>query len=266
MASKGPASRQGGAGLVADRGHAVLALGPLALRGRRDAGRADRRRSGGVELRRGTRSRRVASAGGVSPERSPPVRGPRRAAEEWPRPGSRPRLVPVVAEPDRRLSELFALDRSRIEGTTGRRAGSALRVHEALKARPLRSITDLAATTGLSYPVAAAGVDALVELGVAREFTGRRRDRLFVYERYVAVVGEGIGGGGGSVTGLRRPLRTRAAVVGARSFALAVVGGVLLLLLREVCDGPADGVGGRGSAARLPLRSRPGRPGRTRCG
>ncbi len=90
-----------------------------------------------------------------------------------------------------RLSELFALDRSRIEGATGRRAGSALRVHEALKARPLRSITDLAATTGLSFPAAAAAVDALVELGVAREFTGRRRDRLFVYERYVAILGEG---------------------------------------------------------------------------
>jgi Fic family protein len=76
-------------------------------------------------------------------------------------------------------------------GATGRRAGSALRVHEALKARPLRSITDLAATTGLSFPAASAAVDALVELGVAREFTGRRRDRLFAYDRYVAILGEG---------------------------------------------------------------------------
>ena len=90
-----------------------------------------------------------------------------------------------------RLSELFVLDRSRIEAATGRRAGSALRVHEALKARPLRSITDLAATTGLSVPAASAAVDALVELGVAREFTGRRRDRLFAYDRYVAILGEG---------------------------------------------------------------------------
>ncbi len=90
-----------------------------------------------------------------------------------------------------RLSELFALDRARIEGATGRRAGSALRVHEALKARPLRSITDIAATTGLSYPGAAAAVDALVSLGIAREFTGRRRDRLFAYDRYVSILGEG---------------------------------------------------------------------------
>jgi Fic family protein len=90
-----------------------------------------------------------------------------------------------------RLTELFALDRSRIEGETGRRAGSALRVHEALKARPLRSVTDLATTTGLSFPAAAAAIDALVELGVAREFTGRRRDRLFAYDGYVAILGEG---------------------------------------------------------------------------
>lgn len=46
-----------------------------------------------------------------------------------------------------------------------------------------------ASVPGLAYPGAAAAVDALVEFGFAREFTGRRRDRLFVYERYVAILG-----------------------------------------------------------------------------
>ena len=50
---------------------------------------------------------------------------------------------------------------------------------------------DLVATTGLSFLAAAAAIDALVGLGVAREFGGRCRDRLFVYERCVCIVGEG---------------------------------------------------------------------------
>ncbi len=31
----------------------------------------------------------------------------------------------------------------------------------------------------------------LVDLGVARETTGRRRGRLFVYDRYLAILNEG---------------------------------------------------------------------------
>jgi hypothetical protein len=34
-------------------------------------------------------------------------------------------------------------------------------------------------------------MDLLVELGVARELTGRRRNRLFAYDGYVAVLSEG---------------------------------------------------------------------------
>ena len=41
-----------------------------------------------------------------------------------------------------RLGTLFREDRDRIVGT-GRRAGSALRVHDALKARPLASVQDV---------------------------------------------------------------------------------------------------------------------------
>lgn len=89
-----------------------------------------------------------------------------------------------------RLAELFRADRAKIE-LSGRRAGSALRVHEALKARPITSIADVCAATGLSFPAAASAIDLLVELGVARELTGRRRNRLFAYDRYLAVLSEG---------------------------------------------------------------------------
>lgn len=89
-----------------------------------------------------------------------------------------------------RLAAMFQDDRSRIE-PTGRRAGSALRVHEALKARPIMSLPAVCAATGLSFPAASSGMDLLAGLGIARELTGKRRNRLFVYDRYLAVLSEG---------------------------------------------------------------------------
>jgi len=89
-----------------------------------------------------------------------------------------------------RLGAMFRSDRERIEAS-GRRAGSALRVHEALKARPILSLPAIRDTTGLSFPAASSAMDLLVELGVARELTGKRRNRLFVYDPYLAILSEG---------------------------------------------------------------------------
>jgi Fic family protein len=90
----------------------------------------------------------------------------------------------------RRLDLLFTTDRVRI-AASGRRAGSALRVHEVLKSRPITSIQDLRQRTGLSFPAAAAGVELLGDLGIARELTGKRRNRIFAYEAHLAVLNEG---------------------------------------------------------------------------
>jgi Fic family protein len=89
-----------------------------------------------------------------------------------------------------RLGEMFRAHRAQIE-PLGRRAGSALRLHEAMKARPITSMTEVCRSTGLSFPAASSAMDLLVELGVARELTGRRRNRLFAYDGYVAVLSEG---------------------------------------------------------------------------
>ena len=89
-----------------------------------------------------------------------------------------------------RLERLFREDRERI-AATGRRAGSALRVHDALKARPVASLQDVSLRTGLSLPTVGAAMDVLVGLRVARELTGRRRNRVFAYDRYLAILTEG---------------------------------------------------------------------------
>ena len=89
-----------------------------------------------------------------------------------------------------RLSGMFAADRVRVEGL-GRRAGSTLRVHEALKARPIQSMPGISDATGLSFPTASTAMRHLVDLGIARELTGKRRNRLFVYDGYLGILNEG---------------------------------------------------------------------------
>jgi Fic family protein len=89
-----------------------------------------------------------------------------------------------------RLTALFRADRARIE-QAGRRAGSALRVHDALKARPILSLSAACERTGLSFPAVSSAMELLVGSGMARELTGKRRNRLFVYDRYLAMLNEG---------------------------------------------------------------------------
>jgi Fic family protein len=96
-----------------------------------------------------------------------------------------------AVETAQRLASLFSEDRTRIE-PKGRKAGSALRVHDAIKARPILSMTKICRTTGLSFPAASSAMDLLIGSGIARELTGKRRNRLFVYEKYLSILNEGM--------------------------------------------------------------------------
>lgn len=89
-----------------------------------------------------------------------------------------------------RLSALFAQDREHIL-PTGRRAGSVLRVFDALKKRPVSSLQQLSGLSGLTFPTTGAAMDVLVSLGIAREMTGKRRNRVFAYGSYLDVLNEG---------------------------------------------------------------------------
>lgn len=90
----------------------------------------------------------------------------------------------------RRLVTLFEEDGARVR-SRGRSAATALRVFDALRTRPIITLTDVSQRTGLTFPTATNGMAALVALGVARELTGRRRNRVFAYDRYLAMLNEG---------------------------------------------------------------------------
>lgn len=91
---------------------------------------------------------------------------------------------------ERRLAELFAAHREALR-QEGRRATSALRVHEALKGRPLLTISAACQITGLSFPAVSSAMEVLEELGVVEEVTGKKRGRVYAYERYVEILSEG---------------------------------------------------------------------------
>ncbi len=61
---------------------------------------------------------------------------------------------------------------------------------EALRDRPVLSLNEACRRTGLTFPTTAKGMEMLATLGIAREFTGRRRNRLFLYDGYLAILQE----------------------------------------------------------------------------
>ncbi len=90
-----------------------------------------------------------------------------------------------------RLSRMFREHRDRLSATAGRRAGSVIRLHEALKERPILSLGAASRAAGVSYGTAASAMETLVRNGIARELTGNRRNRLFAYDGYLTVLEEG---------------------------------------------------------------------------
>ena len=90
----------------------------------------------------------------------------------------------------KRLDELFRRDREHIE-QEARAAGSVLRLHRILCQRPITSLPRATTATGLSAPTVAAAMRELERIGITREVTGRRRGRLFAYQRSLAIMSEG---------------------------------------------------------------------------
>lgn len=129
---------------------------------------------------------------------------------------------------------MFRKDQARIT-FKGRRAGSALRVHEALKARPITSLPETRRTTGLSFPAVSSAMDLLVGMKIARELTGERRNRLFAYDRYLTILSEGT-----EADRSRRPVRrlrgTKRALRQARDSSSCALVGAASALRRGVAE------------------------------
>lgn len=88
------------------------------------------------------------------------------------------------------LSDLHRCDRERA-AELGRMAGSAARVIDALAARPITSIAALTKAADITPATAGKVLDALENrLGMVRELTGQRRNRVFAYTAYIDLLNQ----------------------------------------------------------------------------
>jgi len=95
-----------------------------------------------------------------------------------------------AADTAERSLRLFANDRQKIQ-KLGRAATSALRVQELMQRNPFVRVRTAAKALKLTIPTVTSALNHLVRLGIVKEISGKRRDRLFVYSRYLNMVGEG---------------------------------------------------------------------------
>jgi Fic family protein len=92
-----------------------------------------------------------------------------------------------AAEIAERTLKLLAKDRSKIE-TLRRASESALRVHELMQTNPYIRINNATKALKLTVPTVTKALNNLVRLGIVKEVSGKQRDRLFAYSRYVSLV------------------------------------------------------------------------------
>lgn len=92
-----------------------------------------------------------------------------------------------------RLSGLHTLvenDRSRVAGS-GRAADSAMKVFSVILQSPITTANELVAVTDLTHATVDKALVHLERLGITRELTARRRNRLFAYYGYLDSMGSG---------------------------------------------------------------------------
>ena len=85
------------------------------------------------------------------------------------------------------ILSLREVHRDAVVNELGARAGKAIRLLERLYRDPYIEVNDAASMLGVSYANANTIIFALERMGILREATGQQRNRIFVYEDYIAL-------------------------------------------------------------------------------
>jgi Fic family protein len=88
------------------------------------------------------------------------------------------------------LRQLFREDGARVQ-SLGKASGTAVQVHGFLQANPICSIRNIASGISKTLPAVALALANLQQLAIVSEATGRRRNRIFIYQRCLDLIGEG---------------------------------------------------------------------------
>jgi Fic family protein len=95
-----------------------------------------------------------------------------------------------AAETAFQLRELFRKDGRRIQAQA-KSVATSLQIHSYLQAKPVASIGSIAASVSKTVTTVAAVLANLQQLGIVTETTGRRRNRIFIYQRCFDLIGFG---------------------------------------------------------------------------
>jgi Fic family protein len=90
----------------------------------------------------------------------------------------------------RQIVELREEVRDQITRRVGRRASRAHQLLDGLFQNPVVNVKDVKRITGLSQPAANALANTLATMGILSESTGGRRNRVFMFDRYLALFEE----------------------------------------------------------------------------
>ena len=91
----------------------------------------------------------------------------------------------------RRVLDLREAHRAVVTAHFGRSAGNGHRVLEVLYKQPVVTVSDVRDIANLSYQAANNLVARLVSVGILEEFSGRKRNRAFLYGDYIRVFADG---------------------------------------------------------------------------
>jgi Fic family protein len=99
-------------------------------------------------------------------------------------------VATLATETTRRIVELIERDRRQINDL-GRAAGSALLVFDQAVRDVILRIPETAERLPVSEPTVATAIANLERLGILREITGRPRNKIFAYSKYLEILSEG---------------------------------------------------------------------------
>jgi Fic family protein len=95
-----------------------------------------------------------------------------------------------AVETAQQLHDLSNEDRDKI-GSLGRAATSSLKIHRALMEHPISTVAWLVKKTDITAATVNKCMGHLERVGIVRELTSQKRNRLFSYHRYVGIMNKG---------------------------------------------------------------------------
>ena len=95
-----------------------------------------------------------------------------------------------AVETAQQLLDLSNQDRDKISGL-GRAAASTLRIHRALMEHPIATSGSLVEKTGITPATVNKALGHLRQLGIVKELTAQKRNRLFSYAGYIEIMSRG---------------------------------------------------------------------------